>query len=268
MKLRFQAAGACAAALALAAATQAAAQGLAAYATPPRFEVKGEAGKTQRHVVEIQHGGREPGRFRIYTNDWEFQPDHSVKFVDALVPGSCRSWVALERRELTLAPGARHRFRFEVTPPAGTPPMECRFAVMIEGADPAQVQQGGLGVAVSGRLAVIVYVAVGGVKPRLAVRAHAVKGVGGERLPVLTIENTGEATGRLEGYLTAKDESGREVEVAPDDAPILPGRTRDIPLRPGAEEGKAAVALRYPVTVKGTLEWDKQRESLDLRFNP
>jgi hypothetical protein len=257
-----------AAAAAVLAVPSAEAQGLAAYATPPRFEVKGEAGKTERHVLEIQHGGREPGRFRIYTNDWEFQPDFSVKFSDALSPSSCRPWVALERRELTLQPGAKHRFRFEVTPPPGTPPTECRFAVMIEGAEPAQVQQGGLGVAVSGRLAVIVYVAVGGVKPKLAVRAHAVKTVGGERLPVLTIENTGEATGRLEGFLTAKDDAGKQLELAPDDSPILPGRTRDIPLRAGSEEGKAPPAIKFPVSVKGTLEWDKQREALDLRFGP
>ena len=75
-----------AAMLPLLAAAGAQAQGLAAYATPPRFEVKGEPGKTQRHILEIQHGGREPGRFRIYTHDWEFQPDFSVKFNDALGP--------------------------------------------------------------------------------------------------------------------------------------------------------------------------------------
>ena len=176
--------------------------------------------------------------------------------------------MALERRELTLQPGGKHRFRFEVTPPADAPPGECRFAVMIEGADPAKIQQGGLGMAVSGRLAVIVYVAVGGVKPQLAVRGHSVKKVGGDSLPVLTIENTGQATGRVEGFLTARDAAGKEVELAPDDSPILPGRSRDIALRAGAEEGKAAPALRFPLSVKGTLEWDKQRVPLDLRFNP
>lgn len=244
------------------------AQGLSAYAAPPRFEVSGPAGETRRHVFELQHMGREPGRFRIYTNDWEMQADHSVKFSDTLNPDSCRPWVALERRELTLGPGAKHRFRFEVTPPAGTPSRECRFAIMVEGAEPGKVQQGGLSFSVSGRIAVIVYVAVGDVKPRLVIRGHAVRDRDGERLPALVIENTGDAHGRVEGFLTGKDAAGKEFELAPEDVPVLPGRTREVALRRAAEEGKSLPAIRYPLEVKGTLEWGRQRESLDLRFNP
>jgi len=244
------------------------AQGLSAYASPPRFEVKGVAGETQRHVVEIQHAGREPGSMRIYTNDWDFEPDFSVKFSEALAPDSCRPWVALERRTLTLPAGGKHRFRFEVTPPAGTPPRECRFAIMIEGAEPTKVQQGSLGMSVSGRLAVIVYVAVGDVKPQLEIRGQHVRTLGGVAVPVLAIQNTGGATGRVEGFMSGKDATGREFELAPEDAPILPGRTREIALREDAEQGKTAPVIRYPLTIKGTLEFGRQRTPVELRFNP
>ena len=250
------------------AATGSVAQGLAAYASPPRFEVKGVAGETQRHVVEIQHVGREPGNMRIYTNDWDLLADSSIKFTDTLAPDSCRPWVALERRTLTLPAGGRHRFRFEVTPPAGTPARECRFAIMIEGSEPTKVQQGSLGVAVSGRLAVIVYVAIGDAKPQLEIRAQRVRTIDGVSVPVLAIENTGTATGRLEGFLTAKDAAGRSIELAPEDAPILPGRTREIALREDPEQAKGQPAARYPLTVTGALEFGKQRTPLDMRFSP
>ena len=98
----------------------AAAQGFAAYISPPRFELQPVPGETLRQVVEIQHVGREKGNYRIYTNDWVFNADNSVTFSDALAADSCRPWVAIERRELAIEPGARYRYRFEITPPAGT----------------------------------------------------------------------------------------------------------------------------------------------------
>lgn len=250
------------------AAAQAGAQGLAAYASPSRFEVTGVPGETRRHVVEIHHAGRDTGRFRIYTNDWDYLSDRSLKFSDVLEPGSCRPWVAIERRELSVPPNGRYRFRFEVTPPAGTPPGECRFAIMIEGADPARVVQEGLTFPISGRLGVIVYVAIGEAAPRLAVGEARVAVREGERLPVLDVTNSGNAHGRLEGFLTAKDAAGREFEIAPEDLPILPGRKREIALREVVTDAKAPPAIRYPLVVKGTLEWGKSREAVELRFVP
>ncbi len=246
----------------------ASAQGLAAYVAPARFELKGAAGETQRHVLDIQHVGRLSGRYRIYTNDWEFQKDNALKFSDALVPDSCRPWVALERRELTLAPNAKYRFRFEVTPPPGTPPRECRFAIMVEGADTTKVEQGGFSFPVGGRLGVIVYVAVGEVEPKLSIVQTSVRMRDGEQSPFLEMSNTGTAHGRLEGFLNGKDATGREFEIAPEDSPILPGMTRSIVLRPIPEGGGKPPAIHYPLTVKGTLEWGKKRESVDLRFAP
>ena len=116
------------------------AQGFSAFVTPPRFELQVQPGERLRQVLEIQHAGGQTGRFRVYTNDWRFRPDQTVEFSDALSPGSCRPWVAVERRELSIEPGARFRYRFEITVPPGTPPGECRFALMVEGADAAQVE--------------------------------------------------------------------------------------------------------------------------------
>jgi hypothetical protein len=50
----------------------------------------------------------------------------------------------------------------------------------------------------------------------------------------------------------------------------LPGETRTIPLsatRPGDQD--TAAQIRYPVTVRGKLEWGKgQTQSIEQRFAP
>ncbi|MCW5654934.1 hypothetical protein [Hydrogenophaga sp.] len=251
-------------------ATQAAlaqAQGFAAYITPPRFEVQVAPGQNLRQVVEIQHVGSQKGLYRVYTNDWSFLPDNSVAFSDALAPDSCRPWVAVERRELTIEPGARYRYRFEIAPPPGTPARECRFALMIEGLEPARLQ-GDLNFPVGGRIGVIVYATVGDAAPRLDIVARRVSTINGKPTAVVDVRNSGNAHGRLEGFVNGTDASGARLEMAPADLPILPGETRSIAIVPLAEEGKPAPEVRFPLTVKGNLEWGRNRLPLDASFAP
>ncbi|MGS5089513.1 COG1470 family protein [Hydrogenophaga sp. A37] len=243
------------------------AQGFAAYISPPRFEVKLQAGQPLRQVLEIQHVGRSKGNYRIYTNDWTLSADNAVNFSNELSADSCRPWVAIERRELAIEPGARYRYRFEITPPADTPPRECRFAIMVEGLDPAQVQ-GNISFPVGGRIGVIVYAAIGNAAPQLAITGTETVQVGGKPLAVLRVSNNGNATGRLEGFIDGTDAAGLRVELAPVDLPVLPGETRRIALSPVAPEGKPAPELRFPLSAKGSLESGKARLPLDTSFAP
>lgn len=246
-----------------AAAPFATAQGFAAYITPPRFDVKIAPGQSLRQVFEIQHVGQLKGGYRLYTNDWTYQPDNTVIFSDELAPDSCRPWVAVERRELTLEPGARYRFRFEITPPPDTPARECRFAIMVEGVDPAKSS-----VDVGGRIGVIVYAAIGGAEPVLELAATRVAMVGGKPVAMLDIRNRGNAHGRLEGFVNATDATGRRLEMTPTDMPILPGETRGVALGPVVDEGQPVPEIRFPLAVKGSLEWGKNRLPLDASFAP
>ena len=244
------------------------AQGFALYVAPPRVEAQAKAGETRRHVLDLQHSGPVPGNFRLFTNDWILKSDNTVEFSDALSPDSCRPWVALERRELKIEPNGRYRYRFEITPPAGTPPRECRFAIMIEGLDTTRVDQGSFNFPVAGRIAVIAYVQVDGAAPRLSIGTASLRVLKGTSQPVIEVTNSGNATGRLEGFLTAVDAKGLEFEISPESAPILPGATRAIALQPVVEEGKTPAVIQYPLIVKGTVEWGKNRETLELRFAP
>lgn len=243
------------------------AQGFAAYVTPPRIEAAVQPGQTVRQVIEIQHAGRSRGNYRFYTNDWSFNPDRSVQFENALAPDSCRPWVAIERRELSLESGSRYRYRIEIAPPAATAPRECRFALMIEGLDPALVESG-VSIPVSGRIGVIVYVAVGDVRPLLVLERADIQRSGDRPQIELTVRNEGTAHGRLEGFVTGRDADGRRTEFSPADTPILPGETRRIALLPLAEDGQTAVQLRLPMRVQGRLEWAGGQLPIDLSLAP
>ena len=241
------------------------AQGFNAVASPPRFELSAAAGSRLRQVVEITNAGSLPATYRIRTADWTLSPDASVVFYDTLQPGSCRPWVAIERSELTLPGGSRARFRFEVAVPADAPAGECRFALMVEGDEPAVAGTELLRIPARGRLGVIVYVAVGNAAPKLEIVKAGVETVAGKRTPTLWVRNRGNAHGRLGGFLTGVDARGRELEFAPSTFPVLPGETRALTIAAQTAPNQPTDP-ELPVTVRGTLEWAGGRVPFEHRF--
>ncbi|MDM0000104.1 hypothetical protein QTI24_15910 [Variovorax sp. J22P240] len=235
--------------------------------SPPRFELSVKPGERVREVLELTHSDSRAGAYKLKTADWTLRADASVEFSDELLPGSCRPWVSIERRELSITPGRPYRFRFEVAPPADTPPVECRFAIMIEGQQPAAAP--GVPIALGARIGVIVYVAVGDVAPVLQLAGTSVQTVDGRATPVVRIRNTGTAHGRLAGFLSGTDAGGTKLELQASTTPIMPGETRDIALsatKPGDVE--TAIAVRFPITISGKLEWGKNGSMpIDQRFS-
>ncbi len=242
------------------------AQGFAALISPPRVETSVKPGQTTRLVLEVSQVGPMPGRFRIYTNDWRINTNGGVDFFDDLQANSCRQWVALERREMTVAGNGKNRFRFEIAPPADAPVMECRFAIMFEGQDAATVSSGGgVSFPVLGRIGVIVYASMVGTQARLAIEGRRVS-ADAAHVPTLDVANTGNAHGRVAGLLTGTDAKGIKLEFTPSTLPILPGETRAIALNANVEGGAAVSQINFPVTVKGALEWNEQRIPFEHTF--
>jgi hypothetical protein len=239
--------------------------GFSSLISPPRVETAVRPGQTTRQVLEVSQVGPVPGRLKVYTNDWALNASGGVDFHDELRPGSCRPWVALERREVAVPGNGKVRFRFEITPPADAPVAECRFAIMFEGLEASAANSGSMSFPVSGRIGVIVYAAMSGAKPELKVLQTMVSR-DKEPLPVLRIENTGNAHGRLGGLLIGTDAKGAKLEFTPTSLPILPGETRDISLSVNVEGSTKVQAIRYPVTVKGGLEWGGQRQAFEQTF--
>lgn len=232
---------------------------------PPRFELTAKPGKTLRSVVEVSNESATPAHYLIHTADWTLGKDWSVAFHEQLLPDSCRPWVSIERPEVTVPSGGTLRYRFEVAVPAGAPAGECRFAVMIEGADPSVAHSNGLDVPVSGRIGVIVYVTVGDAAPDLEVLGPGVEVHNGQKTPVLRVHNGGNAHGRLSGFLTGKDAKGVQYDFTPADLPILPGEEARVFLTPSTATDDHPT-LTFPVTVKGTLEWGNKKTELNQRF--
>ena len=234
----------------------------AAAVTPPRFEVSVEPGQVTRQVMEITHAIPGTGTYRVYTTDWSVDASGALTFYDTLQPGSCRPWVAIERKEVAVAQGTRVRYRFEVAPPADATPQECRFALMIE-SKPQDVKTSETSsFPMNGRIGVIVYVSIGGAKAVLEPGAVSVGNFDGRPTPMLMVRNSGNATGRLSGILKGTDAAGATIEFSPETVPVLPGQSRAIALQPYEPGPRAAASgvsapprLRWPLNLRGTLEY-------------
>jgi fimbrial chaperone protein len=241
------------------------AQGFAALISPPRFEVAAKPGKTLRNVIEVSNRSSALAKYLIHTADWTLSPGFSVSFHDDLQPGSCRPWVALERPIVEVPGGGTLRYRFEVTVPADAPAGECRFAVMIEGAEPSIAASKGLDLPITGRIGVIVYVTIGDGEPDLELLGPKITTLNGQQVPTLRVHNGGSAHGRMGGFLTGTDAKGISYDFTPADFPILPHEEREVFLTPSTAKDDHPT-LTFPVTVKGTLEWSNHKTELNERF--
>jgi hypothetical protein len=229
-----------------------------AVASPPRFEMSGKPGETLRESVEISNADNEPGNYRLFTNDWQLDAGGGPTFQDALGPGSCRPWVALERRSIVLNPNANRKVRFEVQIPADAPVGECRFALMVEQDEGtlSQAMAGNLPVPVQGRIAVIVYVRVGDAAPKLRMLDVRLAEINGQPTPVLRVINEGKAHDRLDGVVVVTDADRQSINFSVSQRPILAGETRELPfsLYLADPNQKAPVKWRAPLQLKGVLE--------------
>ena len=248
--------------------------------SPPRFELSAQPGQTVRAVAEISNASGTATQLNFATAEWDLTPEGGVTLSDTLKPNSCRPWVAIERRGTTLQSKAQLRFRFEVTPPANTPPTECRFAIVVSGAEARVSPSKNVSFPVSGQIAIIVYVAVGDVKPQLRVVKADVVNINGTMTPVLMVENTGTAHGRLSAFLSGTDAAGKKREFSPSTLPILPGETRRITL--DIDKGEDAVestspapsvdtkpdVIAYPLKMSGTINDSINSFKFDGVFEP
>lgn len=236
--------------------------------SPPRFELTAKPGERVRQTIEITNASASPAGLLIRTADWVFRRDDTVVFLDDLQPDSCRPWVAIERRELMVAPRQPYRFRFEVAPPPGQAPVECKFAILMEGKDSSFAGES-RAVPLGARVGVIVYVKVGEVAPELSVQAARVEVRNGAPVALIDVKNSGTAHGRLDGFLTGTDSRGQILDVSAANTPILPGETRAIALKISKQgDSNTLVEPVFPINVKGKLEWGKGRTTeLDQRFS-
>jgi hypothetical protein len=245
--------------------------------TPSRFVLTGKPAARLGQSLDLHNLASSATEVAMRTIDWSYSEDGRITYHDELLPGSCRPWVLLERRSISLPARSKKSFRFQIEPPADAPRGECRFMIAIEGTEPAQqtlIRSGGasLSLPVTGRSAVAVYVLLGGAEPQLEIRQIAMSDPeqgGGQRRALVTVANTGDAHGRLEGSLDARDSQGHLFELVPEGTPILPGQVRTLALMPRSADGEAtapAIQPVYPVKASGALDWDKGSFKVDVQL--
>ncbi len=232
--------------------------GFAGYVVPARFELKATPGQVSRQVLTIGNDAAAGDEFSIKTAEWQLSQTGAVAFsTETPGEGSCRHWVQIERHTVKLAARGSRRYRFEVHVPSDAKPQECRFAILIERAQDVlpTVIAGNIQLPLSGRIGVIVYVAIGDVAPKLTVDAIRMGRVNGVLTPVVDVHNTGMAHGRFEGVLEGTDATGKKFEFTVSNLPILAGEKRTILITPHDSADGKRPDWKPPLTLRGDLEW-------------
>ena len=222
-------------------------------------------------TLEIFNQDSQPTELSVRTLDWEYSEKGELKFFDELRPGSCRPWVTLERKTVKIKAQSKATFRFQIDVPADAAVTECRIMLAIEGVQPAyqaMVQSGGASLAlpVNGRVAVAVYASINGAQPVLSMSQTSVMQKDQQSIASVTVTNSGNAHGRLDGALDAKDASGQSFELVPDGTPIMPGQTRSIVLKPRALSGTSEPKVVFPIKASGTLDWENGSFKVNAEF--
>jgi len=235
-----------------------AADGFAAGVSPSKFELRARPGQVLRDTVRILNPGEQTEEFEISTADWRLDDHGGVEFVeDTLLENSCRPWVRLERKTVSIEPGAERNYRFEVHVPEEAAAGLCRFAILIEPTEAylARIGDGGISIPMVARFAVVTYVTIGDAAADISLAGVGTTMVEGHRLPTLTLSNSGTTFDRAYGELIATDFVGQRTRLVPSAFPVLPGRSEEIQLRLDmtAEEARM-FTLQYPLRLIGRIE--------------
>ncbi len=238
--------------------------------SPPRFELKAKPGEVLKEVLEIGNDTSVADEFAVSTADWTLNAKGGVEFARPLdaseaaargcassgAPsrcsrGACASTASRCTCPRTLPRRSAASRSWSRRPPESMP----------------EITAGNIQFPLSGRIGVIVYISVGDVAPKLELRDVGMKEFNGRITPAATFYNSGKRHGRPEGVLEGKDASGKSFEFVVSPFPILPGETRAVAL--WAQEGpdKKTPVIAYPLRLRGTIEWDGGKQSIDSTLN-
>ena len=231
--------------------------------SPPNFELKAKPGQVLRHVITLENADAEVGNYHVRTADWELNDNGGVVIRppdQALPDNSCRPWTRIERRDLTLLPNGKKRYRFEVHVPEDAPDGECRFAVVFsQGTETSDaMEEGNIKVPIVGAIGVIVYVTVGNAAPDLEFKGAFIDRENESVLPVFRLHNKGNAHARPYGIIKIVDSYQKKAELQISPFPILSGQTTDIKLNLIKDlSGIETIdELTLPWQLKGLIEWE------------
>jgi len=243
------------------------AAGFSAGISPSKFELSARPGQVLRDTLTVVNPTADGADYQFRTADWRVNDTGSVEFVeDTLVDDSCRPWVRLERKTVRINAGAQKNYRFEVHVPEDAPTGLCKFAMIIEPAEALETPLGDSGVTIPivGRYAVVTYVTIGDATAAVEFLGIGTQDFNGQRLPTVTLRNTGNTYDRAFGQVTATNAQGDRISLIPSSFPILPGRTEELSFLLDVDpEDAGDVSLSYPLTLRGQIEIGREVYRID-----
>jgi hypothetical protein len=219
------------------------------------FVYQAKAGAVRHGAIVVSNSGTAKGTVRLSTADATTGATTGTVYLSGRAPRNAGTWVSLDRRDLTLAPGAQAQVSFTVHVPAGARSGEHVAGIVAEATD---LQTGG---SRSGKTSVririrnlsIMAVQVdvpGPAVHRLAIGRAVPGGSHGSQQVIVHVANTGNVLEKPKGVVSIHDAKGKVVETlrfAMDT--FLPHTAIDYPiaLRRPLPQGAywAAVELRY-----------------------
>jgi P pilus assembly chaperone PapD len=202
--------------------------------TPARLELKADPGKTLRAAIKFRTRGRGTQKVEITKGHFGLD-DEGVPLFDTPRDGaqSAAAWITLNQTSFAINPRQERILRLEVTVPPQTPPGGYRAAlyVMPPPGD-TKTKEGGATVFLQGRLALLIYVTVGGAKPDGQIKAWEWRRIppGKEDSLAFQVTNQGKAHLRLAGVVQVVDAQGQKYDAIVPGLPVLPGQSQWVPL--------------------------------------
>ncbi len=214
---------------------------------PPRVDLRTANGGTpQTQAITLTNKDKNAVRIRARVDDWYLSKDGTPQFVlaDGKTAYSAAAWTRVNPSEQVAQPGETVTVRFTTTTPQGTAPGGYHAAIMFEFEPPGGDATGrGRSVMFKGRVATVVYVTVGSLKPAVElvdVREVDASSVG-PRVVAATLKNTGRVHVRTKGQMVIYGEAGNVVRrIALPDVPVLPESERDVIVQMG-ESGQESL---------------------------
>ncbi len=222
--------------------------------TPARLELKADPGKTVRASVRLRTRGLATQKVEIAKGHFGLTEDLTPVFdhpKDA--PQSAASWLTLSQTAFSINPNQEKLLRLEFRVPAGTFPGCYRAAVFIAPPPPeGKEKKQGAVMMLRGRLALLIYLTVGGARPNGVIKAWEWRPPqpGKPLAPSFQVVNQGNAHLRLLGIARVTGPDGRKYETAVPGVPVLPGQSAWVSL----EFTESGPVPGSPVSIEASLD--------------
>ncbi|WP_457629866.1 P pilus assembly protein, chaperone PapD [Oceanithermus sp.] len=222
--------------------------------SPPRVVLEAQPGETVQGVVVVDHPGSDaPMQVDVSLSDVIVQPNGEPAYLDpGSVPQSAALWISVAPPSFTLAPKETREIRYSVHIPPGCA-SGTHWAVIFFDSGPVQKSQTkGVGVKMRVRVGHVVYVNVGRITQKGAIRGVRYQPPTSRNPPEIRVRfrNTGNGLMRLNGYVELRDAAGETVGRAViSNAASLPGYEYEISGQleqaPASGEYLALIMLDY-----------------------